>query len=389
MSARRSWSTRATLALVLALAALSGAGPAALAPRDASALPLYASRQGLPCVACHFDPQGGGARRELGFMYAKNRHDLAPEERWADIQISNKIGDALYFGTNLRQQYIYAQQLGTGETGVSTFFPMQGAFYAVFAPLPQLTAQYNRDLRQSRDAWVMVHDLPAGLFVRAGQFRVPFGLRMDDHTGAMRAGFRDALAGSFGTSGFLPYDPREVEGGIEVGANPFSFINATTTLALTNGGEAFAQEAQALTAKVAITKGLYIGGLSGYHNYRSTTGASDWRASYYGGFTPTPPLTLLAEFGLGESETGAGAIRRTRGFFVEADYRLDRTMLFRGKYDYIDLDYRTDGLASERFTLESDLTFLPFVDMKLSYRRIVPEDAPDENQGLVQWHFYY
>jgi hypothetical protein len=385
MSARRSWSTRAVLLVVLALVASTGPG----VPRPAAALPLYSTRQGLPCVACHFDPQGGGARRELGFLYEKNRHDLAPEERWADIQISNKIGDALYFGTNLRQQYTYIDPVGSSDNSVSTFFPMQGALYAVFAPLPQLTAQYNRDLRQSRDAWVMVHDLPAGLWLKAGQFRVPFGLRMDDHTGAMRAGFRDALAGSFGTSGFLPYDPREVEGGIEAGVAPLSSLNATFSMALTNGGAAFAQDAQALTAKVALTEGQYIGGLSGYHNYRSTTGGRDWRASYYGGWTPMPPLTFLAEFGLGETESGAGVIRRTRGFFVETDYRLDRTVLFRGKYDYIDLDYRIDGLAQERFTLESDLTFLPFVDMKLSYRRVVPEDAADENQGLIQWHFYY
>ena len=389
MSARRSWSTRATLALVLALAALSGAGPAALATRDASALPLYASRQGLPCVACHFDPQGGGARREFGFLYERNRHDLAPEERWADIGLSNKLGDALYFGTNLRQQYNYVRQVGTGQTGLSTFFPMQGAFYVVFAPMAKLTAQYNRDLRTSRDAWIMVHDLPGGLYVRAGQFRVPFGMRIDDHTGAMRAGFRDALSGSFGTSGFLPYDPRTVEGGIEVGASPFSEVNLSFTAALTNGGEPFAQDAQAVTAKLGFVNSMYVGGLSGYHNYRSTTGARDWRASYFGGLAVRPGLTVLGEAGLGESEDALGAIRRTRGFFVEADYRVNRTVLVRGKYDYVDLDYRTAGLAQERFTVESDLTFLPFIDMKLSLRRVVPENAADENQGLIQWHFYY
>ena len=381
MSARR-WSF-APFTLAAVVAALP------LLPAAASALPLYSTRQSLPCKACHFDPQGGGARREFGFLYERNRHDLTPEERWADIGLSNKVGDALFFGTNLRQQYTYARQLGTGETGVSTFFPMQGAFYAVFAPFSQVTAQYNRDLRASRDAWVMVHDLPGGLWVKAGQFRVPFGLRTDDHTGGMRAGFRDALTGSFGTSGFLPYDPRGVEGGIEVGATPFSFTNATISASLTNGGEAFAQEAQAVTAKVALNQGMYMGGFSGYHNYRSNSGARDWRASYYGGLAPLPELTLLGEVGLGESEDGGGAIRRTRGIFAEADYRLNRAVLLRAKYDYIDLDYRTAGLAQERFTVETDLTFVPFVDMKVSYRRVVPEDDADENQGLIQWHFYY
>ena len=376
---------RSIRAVVVATGLLSGL---AAAP-PASALPLYATRQGLPCVACHFDPQGGGARREMGFLYERNRHDMAPEERWSDILLSNKVGDALYFGTNLRQQYTYVSEVGSGETGVSTFFPMQGAFYAVFAPLPNVTAQYNRDLRATRDAWVMVHDLPGGLYVRAGQFRVPFGLRMDDHTGAMRAGFRDAAVGSFGTSGFLPYDPRNVEGGLEVGATPFAAVPVQFAAAITNGGEAFVQEAQAVTARASYTSGRVMTGLSGYHNYRSTTRDSDWRSSAWVGVAPMPALTLLGEAGVGESESDGGLIRRTRGFFAEADYRVSRTVLVRGKYDYIDRDQNLAGLAQERYTVESDLTFLPFVDMKVSLRRVVPEDAADESQGLLQWHFYY
>src|SRR5688572_25334228 len=325
MSARRSWSTRAVLLVVLALVASTGPG----FPRPAAALPLYSTRQGLPCVACHFDPQGGGARRELGFLYEKNRHDLAPEERWADIQISNKIGDALYFGTNLRQQYAFVDPVGSSDNSVSTFFPMQGAFYAVFAPLPQLTAQYNRDLRQARDAWVMVHDLPAGVWLRAGQFRVPFGLRMDDHTGAMRAGFRQAAVGSFGTSGFLPYDPREVEGGVEVGLTPtFGFL---ASAAITNGGAAFVNHAQALSGKVAYFGSRFLGGISGYHNYASSTGRSESRGSLYGGLTVLPDLQLLAEAGLGRGDDGAGTLTDPRGLYLEADYRIGRAWLEIGR----------------------------------------------------------
>ncbi len=378
---------RASPIVKVLAAALSLLGVGIASAPDA--LPLYSARQGLPCSACHFDPQGGGARREIGFLYERNRHDMAPEERWADILLSNKVGDALYFGTNLRQQYTYVSEVDDGGTAVSTFFPMQGAFYAVFAPMSNVTAQYNRDLRTTRDAWVMVHDLPGGLYVKAGQFRVPFGLRMDDHTGAMRAGFRDAPAGSFGTSGFLPYDPRNVEGGLEVGATPFPAVPVLFTAAITNGGEAFTQDAQAVTARASYTSGRALTGASGYHNYRSNTRDSHWRTSAWAGFAVTPALVVMGEGGVGESESDGGLVRRTRGFFVEADYRLSRTVLVRGKYDYVDLDQATAGQAQERYTVESDLTFLPFVDMKVSLRRVVPENASDENQGLLQWHFYY
>lgn len=358
-----------------------------MAPR-ATALPLYAARQGLPCSACHFDPQGGGPRNEFGFLFEKNRHALTPDVgKWADLVLANKLGDALYFGTNLRQQYTWVAPVGAEDPAVSTFFPMQGALYVTFAPHPMLTLTYNRDLRQSRDAWGMIHDLPMGLYLKAGQFRVPFGLRIDDHTGAMRAGFRQAAAGSFGTTGFLPYDPREVEGGLEVGFAPE--VGWLASAAITNGGPAFASHAQALTGKVTYQTSLYMVGVSGYHNHASTSKRDDTRGSIYATLNVAPRLQLLAEAGLGRTDDGAGTASDARGFFAEADVRLARGWLVRAKYDFIDLDHRVAGRAQERYTLETDVTPVPFADLKLSLRRVVPEDAPDENQLLLQWHFYY
>ena len=56
----------------------------------ASALPLYATRQGQACATCHFDPQGGGPRNDFGFQFEKNRHALTPETgKWADLVLAN------------------------------------------------------------------------------------------------------------------------------------------------------------------------------------------------------------------------------------------------------------------------------------------------------------
>ncbi|MEP7028566.1 MAG: hypothetical protein ABI960_08215 [Candidatus Eisenbacteria bacterium] len=360
----------------------------AIVPR-AQALPLYAARQGLPCATCHFDPQGGGPRNEFGFLYEKNRHALTPDVgRWADLVLSNKLGDALYFGTNLRQQYTFVHDLGApSASDVSTLFPMQGALYVTFAPHPNLTLTYNRDLRETRDAWGMIHGLPGGLYFKAGQFRVPFGLRIDDHTGALRAGFREATAGSFGTSGFLPYDPRDVEGGIEVGFTPAPGYLATA--ALTNGGPVFANQAQAVTGKLAYVSTRFLAGASGFHNYVSTSRRDDRRGSLYAGLNLTERVQLLGEAGLGRSDDGAGGRADQRAIYGEADVRVARGWLVRAKYDFVDLDHRVAGRAQERYTLETDWTPVPFADLKLSLRRIVPEDAPDQNQVLLQWHFYY
>lgn len=357
-------------------------------PRSGHTLPLYATREGLPCSRCHFDPQGGGARNDFGFQFEKNRHSMMPDVgKWADLLLANKLGDALYFGTNLRQQYMYIAPEGSSDPAVSTFFPMQGALYATFAPHPNLTVTYNRDLRETRDAWGMIHDLPMGLYFKAGQFRVPFGLRIDDHTGAMRAGFRDASVGSFGTSGFLPYDPREVEGGIEVGFTPGPGFLASA--AITNGGAVFVNHAQALTGKVSYFGSRFIGGLSAYRNYATSSKRTDTRGSLYAGLNVGPSLQFLAEGGLGQTDDGTGTLEDLRGLYAEADVRVAREWLVRAKYDFIDLDHRVAGRAQERYTLETDFTPVPFADLKLSLRRVVPEDAVDENQILLQWHFYY
>ena len=57
--------------------------------------------------------------------------------------------------------------------------------------------------------------------------------------------------------------------------------------------------------------------------------------------------------------------------------------------DFADVYRSALGNASERFTVETDVTLVPFSDLKLSYRRIVPETSPDEHQMLAMWHFYF
>jgi hypothetical protein len=116
---------------------------------------------------------------------------------------------------------------------------------------------------------------------------------------------------------------------------------------------------------------------------------TDKRGSLYAGLNVTSRLQLLSEVGLGRTDSTTGARRDLRGSYAEADVRLARGVLLRGKYDFIDLNHRVDGLAQERYVVETDLTPVPFADIKVSLRRIKPEDAPDENQLLLQWHVYY
>ncbi len=165
--------------------------------------------------------------------------------------------------------------------------------------------------------------------------------------------------------------------------------NFSAVASISNGGGAFENKAQALTGKVTFDGSLVHAGVSAYDNYRSSSRTRDTRYAAYGTVRVGENATLIGEAGVGQAKNAAGESTWPRGFYVEGNYRMNRAVLFRAKYDYVDLNHDLPGFASERYTAETDLTLVPFMDVKLSLRRIVPEDAPDENQVLVQWHAYY
>lgn len=360
---------------------------------DVLPLPMYAARTGMECRSCHFDPNGGGPRNSLGYLFSKQRHDLAPDPdtTWADLPATNRIGDALFVGTNTRLLYVYEQLKGSSATQLSSFLQMQGTLNVTLQPHPSLTivmvrdfGEFSRDI--TRDLYGLIQNPSARFYIKAGRIRPPFGLRQDDHESATRGGFLDTNAG--GTGGFLPYDPREVMSGLEAGVFQGPL---TMSAALLNGGVAFVNKAQTAVGK--IVAGVPAGriGVSIFDRFATSTRQRNTRWTGFALFHAPglPDLTLLGETGFGTDDLGNGVKQNLVASFAEADYRLNRAVLLRAKYDYSDVYRSLDGSASERFLIETDLTLVPFADLKLSYRQIVPETTPDEHQLLGVVHFYF
>lgn len=374
------------LALILLSIGLAVSGA-----RTVSSLPTYAARTGLDCRSCHFDPNGGGPRNTLGFVYAKQRHDLAPdpEPKWADLPATNAIGEALYIGTNTRLLY-----LGSGrwdDVQVSSFFQMQGALSVVLQPHPNLAMVMVRDYGEfsgdlTRDLYGLIQDSGGRYYVKAGRIRGVFGLRQDDHTAGTRSGFLTATAG--GTGGFLPYDARAVFSGLEAGVMQG---DVSFSASLTNGGSAFASPAQAVAAKLSHAVPYGRIGLSVYDHMLTTTRSRSTRWSGYGlaRVPGLPDLTLQGEIGFGTDDPGDGTKRNLLATFVQTDYRLHRAVTLRARYDFSDRFRSTPGNASERFAAEGEFTLVPFADLKLGYREVVPETSPNEHQIIAMVHLYY
>src|SRR5215831_524039 len=277
-------SMRTSLRVVPLLIAAASLAPLLLLPSPGKSTPLYATRQGMACANCHFDPNGGGPRNAFGFSYAKNRHSLEPETEGAfkDLDLTNKVGETfpLYFGVNSRLMAL-ADDAKDPPDGVDRFgfFQMETQLHMAFQPHQRLTLVYTTDgfgtqgnplsggVRVTREAWGML-GVGASYFLRAGVFRVPFGLRMDDHTVSTRNGFTEFQNPR---SFVLPYDPRISDEGIELGGakgqwqGQLSYTDGSSFVF--SGGQNPRAHAQAFAGKIALVQPRYQLGVSGYDDW--------------------------------------------------------------------------------------------------------------------------
>ena len=350
-----------------------------LAP-SAQALPLYASREGKACVACHYDPNGGGMRNDFGFLYGKNRHGMDTEEKWAKVTIDPRLNDWIAIGADTRVLYIASHIEGGRTLALSSFFPMQGQLNLALTPHDYVTVVVSHGIRTdkvagedyvARELYGLIHGLPHDLYAQVGRFRLPFGLRQDDHTSYIR------------TVDFLPYNSQQDDAGIEIGMAGSTY---TGQLSFTNGeGTLTGERAQTLAGKATLVQKRIQGGVSGFHSYNENLGTKQNRWAAFAS-TTWQKLTLLGEYG-GGTQRGFGTTTNLWAAFGEADYRLARGINLRAKVDYLDPNKDASNDRFFRWLVETDLMPIPFTEIKLSYRAHDEEPTPKYQEYLVQFFF--
>lgn len=153
-----------------------------------NATPEFSVWSGNKCSTCHFAEQGGGARNNFGWNFARDASFFKVQElSFLEPLSTNVLFDTLItYGMDFRMQTIRSHKT---ENAVRRFFPMQASAYLNIRPIENITidAQYNfgPKIFQGQQMWSasailkVNEDLP---YVRIGYFPPAMGLKDCDMT---------------------------------------------------------------------------------------------------------------------------------------------------------------------------------------------------------------
>jgi len=358
------------LSLSVALAWLAGA---ALTP--ASAEPYLAVQQGLQCSACHVHPAGGGKRNAYGNAYAQTE---MPTRRVGDSELwTGEVSKWLGIGGNVRADYRYVDTPNQQE--VSEFDVSRATIYIEAQLVPQRLSFYiDQQLAPggslNREAYVKLRGASGKWHVAAGQFFLPYGLRLQDDSAFVRE-----------TSGVNFNNPdRGVQAGYESG--PWSGI-----VSLTNGSGGASEND---TGKQASFVGSYVRsawrvGLS--LNVNNSDAGDRRMANLFFGLR-TGPIAWLAEVDQIVDDLPAGGERDALAGLVEADWLIGRGNNLKFAWEYFDPDNDLSEDQQVRWSVVWEHTPMQFVQARIGLRAhdgIPQVDAQNRTEAFVELHGFF
>ena len=210
---------------------------------EVMATPRMSLTAGTPCSGCHYSPNGGGGRTELGWSSMSHTGALTYDQlvlKPLHKQESNMIGGVVSIGMDVRLQGarlgqpIYQGSESDPAVPDLTWIPMQFQPYLAIKPVEDLviygsvmpgpnTSDGNfRDQvypgMSAFEWWASYQFGATAPKIRVGKFQPTFGIRHDDHTILLRG---DALSRR---TPIIP--PNFTEIGAEVSYQPKRWLRA-------------------------------------------------------------------------------------------------------------------------------------------------------------------
>jgi hypothetical protein len=349
---------------------------AGFAAGKAAAEPYLAAYKGMQCSGCHSHPAGGGKRNAYGNAFAQTEM-LAERLGAADSGLwTGEMTKWLSVGANLRADYQYVDTPETDAT--SEFGISRGTVYVEASLIPNRLSLYvDQQVAPgsglNREAYLRLNSASSKFHVAAGQFFLPYGLRLQDDTAFVRQ-----------VSGINFSNP---DRGVQVGyeAGPWS-----TQLTVTNGSGGGETD----TGKQLSWIGHYVRqrwrvGAS-FNLNEADTGDRQMQNVFFG--LRTGPVVWLAEADLITDDLPSGAEQDVIATLVEGNWLFRQGHNLKVSYDYFDPNDDLDEDHQVRWSLLWEYTPMQFLQSRIGVRIYdgIPQiDTQNRDEYFAELHGFF
>jgi len=369
-------------------AALGIVGLLLLGTSTVRAEPYLAIQEGYKCSKCHVNMTGGGKRTDFGNIYVQTRlannflnwrrmldqldddadEDNPPRTDSGSSFFSGRLNDYIAIGGDFRLRY---EQTDTPSNPTQDVFNQRKHnVYLQVDLIPQRVIFYQT-LSGGGDAREIFGLLKWNPFyVKAGEFFLPYGLRLLDDSAFTRAvtGF------TYGTT----------DAGVEIGFEP---NNWAIQVAATNGTGASLENnrSKRLTASLAyVHKGFRVGG-----SYSTNKDAQDVETIIYGlhGGVQLGRVGILAAADIIDDSTDEQFVS-----ILELNLLLSRGNNLKISYEYHDPAESIAQNVRERYSLVWEPVLNQFTQFRAGVRdnRGIPQsNAQNLTEYFLELHLFF
>ncbi len=330
--------------VLFCLAALTTAG-------SVRAEPYLAVAKGMHCSMCHSHPAGGGLRNLYGNVFAQSEmaaNRLGNDELW-----TGEISKWLAVGGDLRTDFRYVDI--PNADSLSTFNITRASLYAeVHVIANRLSLYLDQQVAPggslNHEAYIRLNTADRRISFMAGQFFLPYGLRLQDNGAFIR----------LNTGVNLINSDRGVQIAYESG--PWS-----TQLALTNGngGGAETDKGKQISWIGNYVRQNWRAGLSFSFNDRDS-GNRQMQNIFVG--LRTGPIAWLAEVDLIRDDVPVGDSRDSVAGLIEGNWLIARGNNLKVSFDYFDPDNDLSADERTRWSVVWEYTPIQFLQGRIGMR---------------------
>lgn len=357
------------LALTIALA---------LAGVSAKAEPYLAVEAGLKCNVCHTNPTGGGKRNVFGMTYARTA--LTERLLLQDEQSTgwnSEVNRWLGIGGDYRGGYTSVDLPGPAD--VSDWSTSKGTAYLEIRPIPGLLTLYvDEQLAPgsslNREGYLLLTPQNGKYTIKAGQFFLPYGLRLQDDATFVRQ-----------SSGINFDTPDE---GIEFG---LELANWSAQIAFSDGtagtGSAPGRDQTSLSATY-VQPGWRVG--ASYNINEDPLGDREMFA-IFGGFK-TGQISWLAEIDLISDDLPQGGSRDIYSTLIEGNWRFRKGHNLKASYEFLDPSDLTSDDEQERYRIVWEYNPIQLLQVRAGYTSFngVPEIlTTNRSEFFIETHVFF